>query len=301
MGFRLAALSLWLRLFEKPKLARLPDAETLRRRFDAVAGHVFVMPKDVPAEQTRCGGVACTRYGGEGPATILYLHGGAFLAGSARTHGHLAAWLGKASDLPALLVEYRLAPEHPFPAAVEDAVSVYRALAAAGPVVLAGDSAGGGLVFSLLVALRAAALPDPVACVAFSPWADMTLRSDTLRRNAAADAMLPVERMRQVAGVYLDGADAEDPRASPVLARFTTPPPPSLIAWSASEILAGDAMAMAAALRAGGGSVTEACHPHAPHAWPIFAGRVPEADATLARAGRFLQEQVTKATGGHAR
>lgn len=290
MGLRLAILNLWLRLLEKPTLARMQDPAVLRQRFERVASHVFVKPKDVVETPETWGGVPCTRYGGKsGPATLLHLHGGAYLAGNAKTHGHLTAWLGHEADLPAVLAAYRLAPEHPFPAALDDALAVYTALSQTGPVVLSGDSAGGGLVFALLVALREAGLPDPVACVAFSPWADLTLKADSLRRNAWADVMLPAQRLIEVAQRYLDGADPTDPRASPVLAHFRAAPPPSFIAYGAREILADDAVAMAAALRRDGGSVTVDCHPEAPHAWPIFARRLREADATLACAGAFIR------------
>lgn len=296
MSWRLAALSLWLRLTQKPALQRMRDVATLRADFVRTARRAFRMPPGVPARALTVGGVPCMRYGADGPAAILYLHGGAFVAGGPVTHGHLAAALALRTGCPAVLADYRLAPEHPFPAAVDDALAAYRGLAARGPVAVAGDSAGGGLVFALMVALRAEGLPDPAALVAFSPWADMTLRADSLSRNARADAMLPAGRIREVAAAYLAGADAGDPRASPVLARFAAVPPPAFIAASRSEILADDASAVAAALRRDGGAVVEAWLDRAPHAWPIFAGLVPEADATLDAAGRFLSERLGTAT-----
>ena len=288
MGWRLAALSLLLRLTEKPRLRRMRDVGVLREGFERIARRSFHMPKGVPAEAGPVAGVPCVRYGAGGRATILYLHGGAFLAGGPVTHGHLAAGLSLRAGCAAVLLDYRLAPEHPFPAAVEDALAVYRALRADGPVVLAGDSAGGGLVFALLVALRAAGLADPLALVAFSPWADMRVEADSLSRNARADALLPADRIREVAQAYLGGADPDDTRASPVLSRFAPAPPPTVLAASRCEILADDAAAMAAALERDGGAVVAHWHATAPHAWPIFAGLVPEADATLDAAGRFL-------------
>ena len=292
MSLRLAVLSFWLRLIEKPSLARMPDEITLRRRFEQIAARLFVMPKGIEGVEEALGGVRAKRYGAGAAPAILYLHGGAFLAGNHRTHGHLAAWLSRHAGMPAHLIGYRLAPEHPFPAAVDDALAAFRALAAQGPVVLAGDSAGGGLVFSLLVALREEGLADPLACVAFSPWADMTLRAESLTRNARADCMLPVGRMREVSARYLDGADPSDWRASPVLARFDPVPPPAFISYAANEILSDDATAMAAALRRSGGEVVLERHDAAPHAWPIFARHLPEADATLAAAGQFLKNVV---------
>lgn len=295
MGLRLDALSLWLRLVQKPRLARLHDVGALRRSFEQVA-HAFVRPRGVAAQRAVVGGVPCVRHRPAGAAagrTILHLHGGAFIAGSDRTHGHLAAHLARRCGVAAVLTEYRLAPEHPFPAALEDALAVYRALTAEGSVAVTGDSAGGGLAFGLLVAIRAAGLPDPRALVAFSPWADLTLGADSIRRNAGSDAMLPASRIAEVAGYYLGGADPRDPRASPVLARFDAPPPPAFIAASRRELLADDTAAMAAALRRDGGKVIEHWHATAPHAWPIFAGLLPEADATLDAAAAFLRGALT--------
>jgi acetyl esterase/lipase len=295
MSLRLAALSLWLRLTEKPKLARLPDAAVLRDGFETTAARVFRMPAGVARESLVLAGVPCTRFGPPKAPVLLYLHGGAFLAGSARTHGHLAAALGRSAGMAAVLAEYRLAPEHPFPAAVDDALAVYEALRMRGPVAVAGDSAGGGLVFALLVAARQAGLPDPVALVAFSPWADLRLVAASLERNARSDAMLPVSRIPEVAATYLGGANPADPRASPVLATFAPAPPPAFIAASRDEILADDAAAMATALGRAGGAVTLEWADSAPHAWPIFAGLIPEADATLGRAGRFLAAHLPAA------
>lgn len=288
MSLRLSALSLWLRLTEKPKLARLRDVGALRQGFEATAGRVFRMPPGMARCADTIADVPCTRFGPPDAPLLLYLHGGAFLAGNARTHGHLAAALARAAGMAAVLPDYRLAPEHPFPAALDDALAVYAALRATGPVAVAGDSAGGGLVFALLLAIRQAGLADPRALVAFSPWADLRLTAPSLARNARADAMLPAGRIREVAAAYLGGADPADPRASPVLAAFDPAPPPAYIAASRNEILADDAAAMGAALGRAGGRVTLDWADAAPHAWPIFTGLVPEADATLARAGRFL-------------
>ena len=149
---------------------------------------------------------------------ILYLHGGAFIVGSAQTHRHVAAQLAGAAGTRALVPSYRLAPENPFPAGLEDALTCYRSLLGShepGQIAFAGDSAGGGLVFSLLLAAAEAGLPQPAAAVAFSPAADLTLSGASHRENAARDAMLPQHRSAEMVAMYLQGQDADQPKPRP--------------------------------------------------------------------------------------
>ena len=299
MSLRLRLLRLLLRRVEKPRLAQARDPRAVRRAFEAAA-RLFQDPPGAAYAADPLDGLAATR-ATAGPAAegraILYLHGGAYMMGSARTHRHLAAALAGAAGATAWVPDYRLAPEHPFPAAVEDARRAYAALLARGAdparIALAGDSAGGGLVFGLLVALRAAGLPDPAALLAFSPWCDMTGTADALARNAETDPLLPAARLAEVVGWTLAGADPRDPRASPVFARFAPAPPPALILASRDEILADDAAAMAQTLRRDGGAVALEWSARAPHAWPLFRGWIPEADAAIARAGAFMGAALT--------
>ena len=190
---------------------------------------------------------------------LLWLHGGAYCLGSPRTHADMAGALARRAGTGALLPDYRLAPEHVFPAAVDDALAAWEALRAeglpAGRIALGGDSAGGGLAFALLHLILAAGAPPPACVVAFSPWVDLTLAGASLRRLAWRDALLPARRLAEIRDQYLAGADPRDPRASPHLGRFRGAPP-VLIQASRAEVLLDDARLMAARLAADGAPVT---------------------------------------------
>ena len=297
MSLQLSALSLFLRLVNKPGLARASDLSALRARLERIAPLVFRAPPGaVFAEEAGPPHLLWARVGETAPGrAILYLHGGGFVMGSPRTHRHLAAALAGAAGAAAALPFYRLAPEHPHPAALDDAQAAYAALSGRGlRVALAGDSAGGGLAFALVGAIRAAGLPDPVCVVGFSPWCDMTMRQPSLTRNARAEAMLPISRMAEVIAMRMGAGDPRDPAASPVFARHDRPPPPALILASRAEALEDDARAMAAVWRDAGGDARLELSPDAPHAWPVFVGLIPEADAAVARAGAFIAENFTR-------
>lgn len=303
MSARLHAVNLWLRFAVKPILATMRDPDHLRRRFERDAARFFPVPPGAHFSSTRIrrpDGTAMealsTSIGRpDRRKVILYLHGGAYLAGSAATHRHLAAALAGHAGVRALVPDYRLAPENPFPAAPEDAVTAFVHLLDAGyaadEIALVGDSAGGGLCFGLLQALEAEGLPQPAAVVGFSPWTDLTGNAESLRRNAARDVLLPARRVAEVTDLYLAGGDARDPRASPGIAEWHDPPP-ALILAGRGEILLDDARRLAEGLRSAGGSVQLELWRGVPHAWPILCGRLPEADRAVVRAGEFLARQL---------
>lgn len=304
MRLRLALLDLALRLTAKRTLARMTDPARLRATLERDAARLFRAPPGVRFTDDlarRADGSALPLLWADGPGAdparvILYLHGGAFVAGSPRTHRHLAAALAQAAGARAVLPDYALAPEHPFPAALHDTLAAYRHLldrgVAAPRIALAGDSAGGGLAAAALLAIAGGGLPRPGALVAFSPWADLTGTAAALRRNARADAMLPAHRFADAARFYLGDQDPGDPLASPALATWRDPPP-ALILASRAEILEDDATTLAQALRQGGGDVELALWHHLPHAWPIFTGWLAESDQAIARAGRFLARHLS--------
>ncbi len=307
-SFRLRLLSLILRLVVKTALGLTKTPQAMRTRFERYAARMFRPPDDANfvadtirrSESGEGGGTLiealwASRGRPDRRRVILYLHGGAYLAGSIRTHRHLAAYLAGAAGVRAVLPDYRLAPEHPFPAALDDALCVYRHLLASGyearHIALAGDSAGGGLVFALLLRAAEQGLPRPACVVAFSPWTDMTMTRGSLRRNARRDMMLPARRFREVVSLYLQGAMTTDPLASPVYGAYDDPPP-ALITVSKSEILRDDAVAMADRLREAGGDVALELWKDMPHAWPLFVGVVREAGDTVERAGRFIARHL---------
>lgn len=291
MSWRLAALNLALRFREKPYLAREADFARGRERSEREARRL-AMPAGAALAEASLGAVPALRVAGpEGGPVLLWLHGGAYCIGSPRTHAALAAALARRVGAAAALPAYRLAPEHVFPAAVEDVRAAWDALVAEGVapgrIALGGDSAGGGLAFALLAGLIAEGAPLPAAVVAFSPWVDMTASGASLRTLARRDVLIPVARFAEIRDLYLAGADPRDVRASPALGRFPGAPP-VLIQSSRHEALRDDGRMMAARLRSDGVAVVHEEVDRVPHVWQLYQGLVPEADAAVDRAAAFL-------------
>ena len=210
---------------------------------------------------------------------VLYLHGGGYLFGSPKTHRQVLIAMAKAFQAPAYGLDYRLAPEHPFPAAVEDAARAYQWLLARHPeagIVLAGDSAGAGLAIATAVGVRDAGLKLPMAIVAFSPYSDMAVTGASVEANAKSCAMFTPRGVREAAAMYLAGADARDPRASPLYADLAGLPPMLLFA-SRHEILRDDTLRLAERASAAGVKVELIVRDRLPHVWPVFVTLLPEA------------------------
>ena len=226
---------------------------------------------------------------------ILYLHGGGFVTGSSSLYRHLTWRLAAAARARLLSVDYRLAPEHPFPAALEDAVAAYRWLLADGAdserVAVMGDSAGGNLTFAMLLKLRDEGLPLPAAAVGLSPWLDLALTGPSLELHAEADPLLNAEEAPKLVEYYLAGADPRTPHASPL---YGDPAglPPTLLQVGSDEILRDDAVRMAAKLRAAGCHVELEIWPRMPHVWHLFAPVMPEARQAIEHIGTFLQTRL---------
>lgn len=230
---------------------------------------------------------------------VVHLHGGGFNSGLSRTHRDLAARLSLATHTPVLLVDYRLAPEHPFPAAIEDVVKVCRWLLANGQgpsrMAMSGDSAGGGLVVSALLSLRDDQEPLPAAAVLLSPWLDLALSGETITSRAALDPIVSLAGLRTAAQYYLGDDDPTTPLASPIYADLSGLPP-LLIQVGEHELLLSDSLRLADKAKAAGVEVQLEVWPEMWHVWHSWAASLPEAQEALQRIGDFVCSQQFQAT-----
>ncbi|WP_333684163.1 alpha/beta hydrolase [Pontibaca methylaminivorans] len=296
MSWQRPVVNRLLRWVEKPALARADDPIALRRRFESRMRRWVRPPAGSRLSRGDLAGLPALRIdpARQAGGVILYLHGGAYILGSPDTHAALAANLVLRSGMRVWLPAYRLAPEHAFPAAFDDALTAYRALLDAGTaperIILGGDSAGGGLALALIGVLPARSLPLPRAVFAFSPLADMSFSGRSFRGNARAEVMLPAERAADMARLYLQGHDPCDPRASPLFADLAAAPPVWLSVGD-TEILLDDARRLERRLRAAGREVELHIGRDLPHAWPLFHGVLPEAGATLAQLAHWIRRQ----------
>ncbi|MEE4301714.1 MAG: alpha/beta hydrolase [Pseudomonadales bacterium] len=263
--------------------------QRIASRYDARPG-----PAGVLIEHVDLDGLAAERCSPDGPTlpgrTILYLHGGGFLVGSPRMYRRLTARIARATGATVVTPQYRLAPEHPWPAAPADALGAYRALLAAGhrghELAVVGDSAGGNLVLVLLQRIREAGLPMPASAMCLSPWADLTGTSPTLETHAARDPMLPGARLGEVARAYAPGMALDHPHVSPVHADFTDFPP-LLVHAGSEEVLLGDAERVVAAARRAAVAAELRVWRGQPHVFHMHAGLVPEGRAAIEELARF--------------
>jgi len=273
------------------------DPAQSRPAFEAMLSGIPV-PDDVRFDRTELGGVPALRIeqpGVAADAALLYLHGGGYVIGSAEGYRVLAAGLARAAGVTGWSIDYRLAPEHPFPAAIEDVAAAYRALLAQGiapgRIVLAGDSAGGGLAVAALVHLRDAGLPLPAAALAISPWADLACTGHSITAKMDEDPALTVEGLRACAARYVGDGDLAAPLASPVHADLHGLPP-LLIQVGSAEILFDDAVALARAAGAAGTHVQLEVWPGMVHVWHAFGFMLGAGRRAIEGAGAFLAERL---------
>lgn len=279
------ALNRYLRLTEKPHLARATDPGKLRRSFELKSRLFFRSPRGTRAAPQDLAGVSCLHVTTPGTISggplILYLHGGGYIFGSPRTHKAMLAQICRRTRLTALLPDYRKAPEHRFPAAVEDALATYRAVAGhRGGVIIGGDSAGGGLTLALTLEILRLGLPKPLGLFCFSPLTDLGFKSAAVRDNDASDVVLPASMAPMMVRMYMGGADPLQPLASPLHGDFTGAPP-VWIAVGTTEILLDNSTQLTERLRAQGVDAQLTIEDDLPHVWPIFHTLLPEARRTL--------------------
>jgi monoterpene epsilon-lactone hydrolase len=284
-------------------LAKLPPSDSLtiaeRRAQYERAEKIFPTPPEIkvervsapaaPAEWLRPPSAAPGR-------VVLYLHGGGYVIGSPRSHRHLAAAVAAAAAASALLLDYRLAPEHPYPAAVDDAVAAYRWLLdqgiAPGHVVVAGDSAGGGLTVATLLALREAGVPLPAGGVCISPWVDLSCGGESYRTKAAVDPIVQRAGVDQMARAYLGDTPPRTPLASPLFADLGGLPP-LLIHVGSDEVLLDDAVQLADRARAAGVDATLEVWDRMIHVWHWFLPMLDEAQDAIDGIGRFVRARAS--------
>ena len=284
----------------RTKLAARPRSDDYRqRRKDIDArGLAYGLPADVGVEPATANGVRAewtitpnaTR-----DAALIYLHGGGYVIGSLDSHRHLVAEAGRACGIAALALDYRLAPEHPFPAAVDDALAGYRFLLARGiapgRIAIAGDSAGGGLVVAAMLAIRNAGLAQPGCGWCISPWVDMEAVGETMTSRAAADPTVQRAGLLDMAKLYLNGADPRSPLAAPIYADLSGLAP-LMIQVGACETLLDDALRLAKAAGAADVRVDLQIWPEMIHVWHLFHPELKAGLRAIEAGGAFVRAML---------
>lgn len=294
MSLRARVVSTILRHTLKRTLAGSENVAVLR---GAMSGGLYRVPGDVAVEDGAVAGVSgewVRPRSGVRRGTLLYLHGGGYFACSPRTHRPYSCYFARCG-WQVFVPDYRRAPEAPFPAAVEDAQAVLAELSretdVSSRLVVAGDSAGGGLALALMVAERDAGRPLPAAAALFSPWTDLAVTGDSIRENERHCAMFTGDMIRRGAELYLNGADPGNPLASPLYADLSGLPP-LLVHASEHETLRDDSVRLAERAQACGVPAALRLWPRVPHVWQLFYPLVPEGRESLAQAAGFLEARL---------
>lgn len=295
MSVRASLVSFFMRHTVKKRMSAFDDHLALRKQVGAPTGRI---PAEVELKRISVGEVTAEWVswpGGAQDGAIVYLHGGGYVFGGLDSHRDIAWRLAQASGLRVLLVDYRLAPEHPYPAALEDALSAYQWLRSEGVaperLVVAGDSAGAGLATALMLRLKTERLRLPQAAVLMSPWADLTMAGASVSDNAAVDAMLSPEALDKFANLYLGDTDPRTDYASPVYADLSGLPPVYVMVGS-TEVLLSDAQSLVENINQAGGSAELTIWPKMPHVFPIFGGLIPEAKPAIQDMAAFIHTHV---------
>lgn len=274
-----------------------PSVSKLRQDYDAM-GQAYPIAPGVTVTCVSMNGVTAEKLTGaeiNQPNTLLYLHGGGYVIGSPKSHSHLVAQFVAATGITAYSVDYRLAPEHPFPAAIVDAVSAYRSLLDQGipaaKIIISGDSAGGGLTIATAVKLKAEGLPQPAGLFVISPWANLHQEGGSYADKADSDFIVDKASLDRWALAYLNGVSAHEALASPVLADLTGLAP-ILIHVGSEEVLLADSLRLAEAAGTALVDVTLKIVPHMPHVFHYMWPQVTAARIAIAEAAVWMQART---------
>lgn len=310
MSVRAKIISFLMRRTIKKQLANIgDDIDAFRARISGASGLSPGIPGKVRVEPVDVSGISCEWISLEGSfgsaqdrsdagRVLLYFHGGGYVLGGLDGHRDLAWRLAEASGLKVLLVDYRLAPENPFPAAVEDATACYRWLLDAGfradHIMIGGDSAGGGLTVATLVNLKNLGLAQPSGAILMSPWVDLSVSGASVPTNETADCMLSRAALERFAELYLGDLDRKAPLASPLFADLSGLPP-LLVHVGSTEVLRSDAEQLVDNIKQAGGDAVLEVWPDMPHVFQVFAARIPEGKDAIRKLGAFLNNRTTAA------
>ncbi|KLK89732.1 alpha/beta hydrolase [Microvirga vignae] len=282
-------------LSSKPR----PVGWTERRQRLNEVGSVWPVADDItlePVDVDDVPGEWSIAPGSDALRILMVFHGGGYCSGSILSHRRLVTEAGRAAGVRTLAVAYRLAPEHPFPAALEDALTAWHFLRGQGVeakhIVVGGDSAGGGLTLALMGQLQKAREGLPACAWLLSPWTDLTMSGATLATKDSVDPLIHDGYLHELADAYLPGSmDRKDPRVSPLYADLTGLPP-ALIQVGSDETLLADATRFAAAAGAADVAVTLELWPHMIHAWPLWNAHLEPGRQALAKAGTFMRQHL---------
>ena len=291
-------LFLWLTTRSLKKMAQLPSVEAVREERDRTAPKVLKFPKGVRSETTNIAGCNAQWLVPEGcgdERILLYFHGGAYITGSCLTHRALAAQLAQKAGVKGLIFDYRLAPENPYPAALDDALAIYQSLLEQFPnaqIAFAGDSAGGGLALATAVAIQQQQMVMPVALALMSPWVDLTLSADTHITKAPVDPYFPdKQRLSEAAVDYCVDTPLDDLGVSPLFASLENLPP-MLVHTGGREALLDDSRLLIEKVRSSSGQAELKIWPQMWHVWQAFCGHFREADESVSELSDFVSTHM---------
>ena len=299
MSIRAALISFIMRRTIKKQFDALDDVVAFRASMADASKLSGALPANVTVTPETINGVACewvTLGDTDQNKVLLYFHGGGYVFGGPDSHRDLAWRLAESSGMRVLMVDYSLAPENRFPAAVDDALVCYRWLLDEGfdtsKIAIGGDSAGGGLAAATLVNIKNFGLQQPSCAILLSPWVDLSGSGDSIMTNADAEAVLTAGALHKMAQHYLDGRDPKAPLASPLFADLSGMPN-LLVHVGSTEILRSDAERLVDKVNSAGGSAELTIWPKMPHVFQVFAARIPEGKKAVALLGDFLRQQTS--------